>query len=205
MTAAAAIDDKPKAKFFREKIGEQEYELEEVKLDAFDEITLWPKNPRLVPFVTAAGTFQSEEELENLLRREDASFVKADDIKALAGWTPSGAVEKEISFMPARVLLQDFTGVPCVVDLAAMRDAMVALNGDPNRINPLQPGSSRTVTIEFYVSDHFTVPKPRYALQLDVPFPHFPPANATPTQLAAWTVVSRQELKHERKQVIASW
>ena len=50
--------------------------------------------------------------LENLLRREDASFVKADDIKALAGWTPSGAVEKEISFMPARVLLQDFTGVP---------------------------------------------------------------------------------------------
>jgi aconitate hydratase len=77
--------------------------------------------------------------LENLLRREDASFVKANDIKALAGWTPEGAVEKEISFMPARVLLQDFTGVPCVVDLAAMRDGIAALGGDPERVNPLQP------------------------------------------------------------------
>jgi aconitate hydratase len=77
--------------------------------------------------------------LENLLRREDASFVKADDIKALAAWTPTGAVEKEISFMPARVLLQDFTGVPCVVDLAAMRDGITALGGDPEKVNPLQP------------------------------------------------------------------
>jgi aconitate hydratase len=77
--------------------------------------------------------------LENLLRREDNAFVKADDIEALARWNPASPVEKEISFMPARVLLQDFTGVPCVVDLAAMRDAMVDLGGDPNRINPLQP------------------------------------------------------------------
>ena len=77
--------------------------------------------------------------LENLLRREDDAFVKADDIKALAEWHPTANAEKEISFMPARVLLQDFTGVPCVVDLAAMRDAMVALKGDPDRINPLQP------------------------------------------------------------------
>jgi aconitate hydratase len=76
--------------------------------------------------------------LENLLRREDNGFVKADDIRALAGWNATGKVEKEISFMPARVLLQDFTGVPCVVDLAAMRDAVVALGGDPNRINPLR-------------------------------------------------------------------
>src|SRR5258707_9094315 len=60
--------------------------------------------------------------LENLLRREDDAFVKADDIKALAEWKAGANVEKEISFMPARVLLQDFTGVPCVVDLAAMRD-----------------------------------------------------------------------------------
>jgi aconitate hydratase len=77
--------------------------------------------------------------LENLLRREDGAFVKADDIKAVAQWNATANVEKEISFMPARVLLQDFTGVPCVVDLAAMRDAMVALGGDPDRINPLQP------------------------------------------------------------------
>src|SRR5262245_2694867 len=77
--------------------------------------------------------------LENLLRREDDAFVKTDDIKAMAQWNATANVEKEISFMPARVLLQDFTGVPCVVDLAAMRDAMVALKGDPNRIHPLQP------------------------------------------------------------------
>src|SRR5271168_4038105 len=80
--------------------------------------------------------------LENLLRHEDGRFVFADDIRALAGWDPTdvgGASEKEISFMPARVLLQDFTGVPAVVDLAAMRDAMRALGGDPKKINPLLP------------------------------------------------------------------
>ena len=76
--------------------------------------------------------------LENLLRREDNGFVKPDDIRALAEWTPSAA-QKEISFMPARVLLQDFTGVPCVVDLAAMRDGIVSLGGDPEKVNPLQP------------------------------------------------------------------
>jgi aconitate hydratase len=77
--------------------------------------------------------------LENLLRREDNAFVKADDIRALAEWNAVSTVDSEISFMPARVLLQDFTGVPCVVDLAAMRDAMVALGGNPARVNPLQP------------------------------------------------------------------
>jgi aconitate hydratase len=77
--------------------------------------------------------------LENLLRREDNAFVKADDIRALAQWNATAGVDKEISFMPARVLLQDFTGVPCVVDLAAMRDAVVGLGGNPDRINPLQP------------------------------------------------------------------
>ena len=76
--------------------------------------------------------------LENLLRREDDAFVKADDITALAQWNATAGVEKEISFMPARVLLQDFTGVPCVVDLAAMRDAVVALGGNPDRVNPLR-------------------------------------------------------------------
>src|SRR5215510_3986894 len=74
--------------------------------------------------------------LENLLRREDGAFVHADDIRALAS---GGKTRKEISFMPARVLLQDFTGVPCVVDLAAMRDGIAALGGDPARVNPLQP------------------------------------------------------------------
>src|SRR5262245_13036359 len=77
--------------------------------------------------------------LENLLRREDNAFVTSDDIRALAQWNATGGVEKEISFMPARVLLQDFTGVPCVVDLAAMRDAVVGLGGNADRINPLQP------------------------------------------------------------------
>jgi aconitate hydratase len=77
--------------------------------------------------------------LENLLRREDDAFVKAEDIRALASWDPAAGAQKEISFMPARVLLQDFTGVPCVVDLAAMRDGIVALGGDPEQVNPLQP------------------------------------------------------------------
>ena len=77
--------------------------------------------------------------LENLLRREDDAFVKADDIRAVAKWDAKANAQKEISFMPARVLLQDFTGVPCVVDLAAMRDAVIALGGNPVRVNPLQP------------------------------------------------------------------
>ncbi|HEY4588176.1 MAG TPA: aconitase family protein, partial [Thermoanaerobaculia bacterium] len=77
--------------------------------------------------------------LENLLRREDGSAVTADEIEALARWNPQETPKREIAFMPARVLLQDFTGVPAVVDLAAMRDAMVAMGGDPRRINPLQP------------------------------------------------------------------
>ena len=77
--------------------------------------------------------------LENLLRHEDGHAVKAGDVEALAKWDPASGVQKEISFTPARVLLQDFTGVPAVVDLAAMRDGMVRLGGDPARVNPLQP------------------------------------------------------------------
>ena len=65
--------------------------------------------------------------------------MKTADIEALASWDPKTIGEKEMSFMPARVLLQDFTGVPCVVDLAAMRDGIVALGGDPQKVNPLQP------------------------------------------------------------------
>ncbi|MFO7302264.1 MAG: aconitate hydratase AcnA [Acidobacteriota bacterium] len=77
--------------------------------------------------------------LENLLRREDNAFVSRADIEALASWRPDRISDREISFMPARVLLQDFTGVPCVVDLAAMRDGIVQLGGDPQKVNPLQP------------------------------------------------------------------
>jgi aconitate hydratase len=77
--------------------------------------------------------------LENLLRREDGRMVTAGDIEALATWDPRAVPAREIAFMPARVLLQDFTGVPAVVDLAAMRDAMAAMGGDPTKINPLQP------------------------------------------------------------------
>src|SRR6202008_1376654 len=77
--------------------------------------------------------------LENLLRNEDGKFVKADDIRTLAGWDVKGKVEKEIALRTARVLLQDFTGVPAVVDLAAMRDALARLGGDARLINPLQP------------------------------------------------------------------
>jgi len=77
--------------------------------------------------------------LENLLRHEDGRFVKAADVEALARWDLKSGAQKEISFAPARVLLQDFTGVPAVVDLAAMRDGIARLGGDPNRVNPLQP------------------------------------------------------------------
>ena len=77
--------------------------------------------------------------LENLLRQEDGRFVKAADIEALARWDLKGGAQKEIAFTPARVLLQAFTGVPCVVELAAMREAVARLGGDPNRVNPLQP------------------------------------------------------------------
>lgn len=78
--------------------------------------------------------------LENLLRNEDGDTVTPEDLKAIAAWLENkGSVEHEISFRPARVLMQDFTGVPAVVDLAAMRDAMVALNANPEKINPLNP------------------------------------------------------------------
>jgi aconitate hydratase len=77
--------------------------------------------------------------LENLLRMEDGRFVHPADIEALAAWEPNSATQKEISFMPARVLLQDFTGVPAIVDLAAMRVAIRSLGGDPKKVNPLFP------------------------------------------------------------------
>ena len=77
--------------------------------------------------------------LENLLRTEDGADITADDIRALAGWDADAEPSKEIQFTPARVIMQDFTGVPCVVDLATMREAMADLGGDPAKINPLAP------------------------------------------------------------------
>ena len=77
--------------------------------------------------------------LENLLRCEDDRHVTGDDIRALAGWDPAARPGREIAFMPARILLQDLTGVPAIVDLAAMREGIRRLGGDPARINPLQP------------------------------------------------------------------
>ncbi|HRP08085.1 MAG TPA: aconitase family protein, partial [Gemmatimonadales bacterium] len=77
--------------------------------------------------------------LENALRHAGRGAVTSDHVKALAGWTPETAGHTEIPFMPARVVLQDFTGVPCVVDLVAMRDAMAEMGGNPARINPVVP------------------------------------------------------------------
>ena len=77
--------------------------------------------------------------LESLLRNCGDGFTTPDEVEALASWTPSSAGSQEVAFKPARVLLQDFTGVPAVVDLAAMRNAMEQLGGDPAKINPLVP------------------------------------------------------------------
>ncbi|HET9127218.1 MAG TPA: aconitate hydratase AcnA [Propionibacteriaceae bacterium] len=77
--------------------------------------------------------------LENLLRTEDGANITSEDISALGAWDPAGEPDREIQFTPARVIMQDFTGVPCIVDLATMREAMQQLGGDPARINPLSP------------------------------------------------------------------
>jgi aconitate hydratase len=109
------------------RVGEREYEI--FRLDALAkegiDVSRLPYSLRIL--------------LENLLRREDGVTVTREDIEALARWSPKEASDREIAYMPARVVLQDFTGVPCVVDLAAMRDAMADLGGDPSKINPLQP------------------------------------------------------------------
>ena len=91
--------------------------------------------------------------LENLLRNEDGRSVTADDIRAVATWLKTRKSKREIAFRPARVLMQDFTGVPAVVDLAAMRSAMTALGADPKRINPLAPVDlviDHSVMVDFF-------------------------------------------------------
>jgi aconitate hydratase len=94
--------------------------------------------------------------LENLLRNEDGQTVTANDISFLANWQAGATPDREIAFSPARVLLQDFTGVPAIVDLAAMRDAMAAMKGEPSRINPLQPAElviDHSVQVDAFGSD----------------------------------------------------
>ncbi|MGZ4168391.1 MAG: aconitate hydratase AcnA [Solirubrobacteraceae bacterium] len=93
--------------------------------------------------------------LENLLRNEDGESIRAQDIEALATWNAKDEPSKEIAFTPARVVMQDFTGVPAIVDLAAMRDAMKAMGGDPNKINPLVPAElviDHSVQVDAYGS-----------------------------------------------------
>src|SRR4051812_15467082 len=95
--------------------------------------------------------------LENLLRTEDGANITADDIKAIAGWDADAEPDQEIQFTPARVIMQDFTGVPCVVDLATMREAMADLGGDPARINPLAP--AEMVIAHSVIADVFGTPE----------------------------------------------
>ncbi len=94
--------------------------------------------------------------LENLLRTEDGANITADDIRALGAWEPSDQPNREIQFTPARVIMQDFTGVPCVVDLATMREAIADLGGDPAKVNPLSP--AEMVIDHSVVADLFGTP-----------------------------------------------
>ncbi len=109
------------------KVGNKEYEI--YRLDALDKQGISTKH---LPYSLRIL-------LENLLRTEDGRNVKKEDIRSMAAWNKNSKPDKEIAFTPSRVLLQDFTGVPCIVDLAAMRNAMKQLGGDPALINPLQP------------------------------------------------------------------
>ncbi len=105
------------------KVGDRRYTIR--RLDAVSGADRLPYSLRIL--------------LENLLRTEDGANITADHVTALASWDPAATPSQEIQFTPARVIMQDFTGVPCVVDLAAMREAMAALGGDPTKINPLAP------------------------------------------------------------------
>src|SRR6267154_3469021 len=109
------------------RAGNHEYEI--YRLDALEKHDC---SPHRLPFSMKIL-------LENLLRTENGRSVTADDVRFLAHWNPLAIPDKEIAFTPARVLMQDFTGVPAVVDLGAMRDAMKKMGGDPTLINPLQP------------------------------------------------------------------
>jgi len=122
------------------EVGRQNYEI--YRLDAVEGSERLPYSTKIL--------------LENLLRNEDGVTVRREDIEALASWDPQAEPSHEIQYRPARVLMQDFTGVPAVVDLAAMRDAMKALGGDPEKINPLQPAElviDHSVQVDYFGSD----------------------------------------------------
>jgi aconitate hydratase len=136
-------------------VGGEEYEI--YRLDALDKQGISTKH---LPFSLRIL-------LENLLRTEDGGNVESDDIRALASWSGKAKADKEIAFTPSRVLMQDFTGVPAVVDLAAMRDAMKNLGGDPALINPLQPAE---LVIDHSVQvDEFGKPQ-AFALNAELEF-----------------------------------
>src|SRR3712207_8764351 len=103
-----------------------------------------PPRSALVPYTT-------------LFRSEDGADITADHVRALANWDPNAEPDQEIQFTPARVVMQDFTGVPCIVDLATMREAMADLGGDPNRINPLAP--AELVIDHSVIADVFGTPE----------------------------------------------
>ena len=128
------------------QVGEDSFEV--FRLDALGELDL-PYTHRVL--------------LENLLRTEDGANVTADQIRALAAWDATATPTQEIQFTPARVIMQDFTGVPCVVDLATMREAFTAMGGDPARINPLAP--AELVIDHSIIADYFGT---QQALQLNV-------------------------------------
>src|SRR6476659_7537932 len=122
-------------------VGDASYEI--FRLDAVEGSELLPYSLKIL--------------LENLLRTEDGSNITADDIRALAGWDADADPSTEIQFTPARVIMQDFTGVPCVVDLATMREAMEELGGHASKINPLAP--AEMVIDHSVIADVFGTPE----------------------------------------------
>ena len=137
------------------KVGGKDYDI--YRIDALDKAGISTKH---LPYSLRVL-------LENLLRTEDGRNVRPDDIRALASWSGKSKSNKEIAFTPSRVLMQDFTGVPAVVDLAAMRDAMTKLGGDPSLINPLQPAE---LVIDHSVQvDEFGKPQ-AFAMNVELEF-----------------------------------
>jgi aconitate hydratase len=144
MSANSAINRQRSSDSFRARaqlsVGDASYEI--FRLDAVPGAARLPYSLKVL--------------LENLLRTEDGANITADHIRALAGWNPAAEPDTEIQFTPARVIMQDFTGVPCVVDLATMREAVVALGGDPAKVNPLAP--AELVIDHSVIADVFGTP-----------------------------------------------